>query len=117
MADYRKLKVWEESFILAGDSFELAKKARREGGRDMEDQMKRSALSIPTNIAEGSGRRSRKDFARFLEYSLASSCELESQLSLARKINAVPYAETEVALQKIEAVRKMLTSLIDKLQA
>ena len=115
MSDYRKLRVWPKAFALAKIVYKLAIRARNEGHADLADQMKGSAGSIPSNIAEGSGHRSRKEFARFLSYSIASSCELESQLEFARDIRVISYAEWNKTTDRTTEVRKMLRGLVKKL--
>ncbi len=78
-------------------------------------QMQRSAVSIPSNIAEGSAKSSNKDFSRFLEMSIGSSFELETQLILATKLN---YLESEVSLStqsKINELQKMIIGFKNKL--
>jgi four helix bundle protein len=78
-------------------------------------QATRSAVSIPSNIAEGSSRSSEKDYNRFLEISLGSSFELETQLLVAKAVN---YGDLELInsiLGKIDEEQKMLTAFIKKL--
>ena len=113
MGDYRKLRVSAKAAALAEMIYKLAKFIRRAGEPELASQMKRAALSVSNNIAEGSGHRSRKEFARFLDISIASSCELEDQVNLARRIRTLPYSEATKALERIEEVRKMLTGLRD----
>lgn len=78
-------------------------------------QMQRSAVSIPSNIAEGSAKSSNKDFARFLEISIGSSFELETQLILASKLN---YVDSEISIStqnKINELQKMIIGFKNKL--
>lgn len=78
-------------------------------------QMQRSAVSIPSNIAEGSAKSSNKDFARFLEMSIGSSFELETQLILASKLN---YVDSEISIStqnKINELQKMIIGFKNKL--
>ena len=114
MADYRKLRVWERSAKLAVNVFHIAAQARKAEHVGLSDQMKESAESIGSNIAEGSGHTSRKEFARYLMYSIASSCELENQINLATKVHVITWSEKAPLDQEIEAVRKMLTRLREK---
>ena len=77
--------------------------------------MQRAAVSIPTNIAEGSAKTSNKDFARFLEISIGSSFELETQLILASKLN---YVDSEISIStqnKINELQKMIIGFKNKL--
>jgi len=111
MADYRKLHVWERSVKLAVTVFELAAKIREAGREGLADQMERSSESIGSNIAEGSGFDSRKQFSRYLTYSIASSCELENQIKLAYDIHLIEWKERDPLGKEIAAVRRMLTRL------
>ena len=77
------------------------------------DQMRRAAVSIPSNIAEGRQRRSRKDFAQFLRIADGSAAELETQLLLAARLCGV--RETEHALSLLGEVQKMLGAMLIKL--
>ena len=115
MADYRKLRVWERSVKLAVRVFDIADRIRMAGHVDLSDQMKGSAESIGSNIAEGSGHTSRKEFARYLTYSIASSCELENQINLAAEVHVMTFREKGPLDQEIEGVRKMLTRLRDRI--
>ena len=116
MADFRKLRVWDKADSLAMVAYDLAAITKSAGHPDLADQIKRSAGSIPFNIAEGSGHRSRREFARFLGYSIASSCELENQLAFARNVRAISYADCATTSEKIIEVRKMLRGLVKKLE-
>ena len=117
MADYRKLRVWGKAEAIAGKVYALWGPIRQAGHCELADQMKRSAGSIPNNIAEGSGHRSRKEYARYVNYSIASTCELENQISFARKIQAIAYSEGTKTLEEPSVIRKMLTGLLKKLTA
>ena len=115
MADYRKLRVSEKANSLAETIYNLAKILKRAGEPELASQMKRAAISISDNVAEGSGHRSRKEFARFLDISIASSCELENQVNFARRIKVLAYSDATKTLERIEELRKMLTGLRDKI--
>lgn len=78
------------------------------------DQIVRSSISIPSNIAEGSSRNSRKDFKRFLQISLGSSFELETQLLLLQHTAILSQNEVTEALGLNEEVQKMLQTLLKK---
>ena len=78
-------------------------------------QMKRSSSSIPTNIAEGCGRNTDKDFARFLIIAFGSANELEYQFILSKDLKLIDLETSEKLLFQIEEIKKMLNSLISKL--
>lgn len=115
MADYRKLRVWERSAKLAVEIFAVADNAKAAGHLRLSEQMKGSAESISSNIAEGSGHESRKEFARYLTYAIASSCELENQLKLSYDIRLLDWKQNATLSEEVAAVRKMLRRLREKL--
>src|SRR5689334_22654421 len=111
MQDFRKLKVWEKSHQLTLDVYGATDRFPREELFGLTQQMRRSASSIPTNIAEGCGRGSSADLARFLQIAMGSACELEYQLILARDRNYVP-PERHVELESgLLEVKRMLATL------
>jgi four helix bundle protein len=79
--------------------------------------MKRSSSSIPTNIAEGCGRNSDKDFCRFLYIAFGSANELEYQIFLSIELSFLENENGQILLKQIEEVKKMLNGLITKLNA
>ena len=117
MKDYRKLLVWQKAHQLTLDGYKILKGLPKEEMFGLTIQMKRSATSIPTNIAEGCGRNTDKDFRRFLTIAFGSSNELEYQTILSEDLNFVEKKESEKILTQIAEVKKMLSSLISKLTA
>ena len=116
MQDYRNILVWQKSHELAIHTYALPPYLLKPEAWPLRDQMLRAAISIPSNIAEGAGRGSNPDFARFCLHSMGSCNELESQLLLARDLKFVP-AEIHARLgNDISEVRKMLTRFIEALR-
>ncbi|MFL5464449.1 MAG: four helix bundle protein, partial [Gemmatimonadaceae bacterium] len=89
MSDFRKLKVWGKSHALALNAISVAKKIRGSESSALRMQMIRAAMSIPTNIVEGSGQESSKEFGRFLSIAIKSSSELEYHLVLAADLQVI----------------------------
>jgi four helix bundle protein len=87
MGDFRKLKVWEKAHELALEIYRVTAAFPPEERFGLTSQLRLSAASVPTNLAEGSGRNSQKELARFCRISLGSANELESQLILARDLH------------------------------
>ncbi len=77
-------------------------------------QIRRSAVSIPSNIAEGAGRRSDKEYLQFLNYALGSASELDTQLILAKRLN---YGETDEILNSLQIIQSKLIKLIQYLKS
>ena len=117
MQDFKKLSVWAKSHQLTLRIYDETDRFPREELFGLSQQMRRSSSSIPTNIAEGCGRGSDADFARFLQMAMGSACELEYQLILvcARKyITDEVHASLESDLLE---VKRMLTALLMKVRS
>lgn len=76
--------------------------------------MFRSAVSVPSNIAEGGGRKSNKEFVQFLSSAYASLCELETQVLISAKLEIIAQPDTKSISQEIEEIQKMIYALINK---
>lgn len=100
---------------LAVDVYEIMKSMPREELYALTDQIKRSAVSIPSNIAEGAGRNTDADFARFLDISNGSSNELETQLILANRLGFLSTNQVESVYPDIQRIQKMNFNLLKKL--
>ena len=114
MQDFRKLKVWERSHDLTLRVYELTAQFPREEIYGLTSQIRRACASIPTNIAEGCGRESPADFARFLQIAMGSASETEYLIQLSHDLkyfNAHQYVELT---DEIVRIKKMLTALLRK---
>jgi four helix bundle protein len=105
---HKDLDVWRKSMNLAKSVYSLTTAFPREEIYGSVTQMRRAAISIPSNIAEGAARDSNKEFIRFLYISLGSLAELETQLLLSRDLG---FAEGSEIDSDIERIRKMLFGL------
>jgi four helix bundle protein len=112
MQDFRKLKVWQSSMHLARGCYAITESFPRSELFGLTSQLRRSAVSIPSNIAEGCGRGSKREFARYLRIAYGSACELGTQLELAQQIPVGRSRELTELLIQVEDVRRMLTSFI-----
>ena len=108
---YQKLDVWKKSMDLAERVYSLSQKLPNEERYSLGDQMRRAAVSIPSNIAEGKARGD-KEFVRFLKIANGSRMELETQLLLCKRLKYLPDSEAEPALNALDEIGKMLISLI-----
>ncbi|KAA3614618.1 MAG: four helix bundle protein [Calditrichaeota bacterium] len=86
MTNFRNLKIWQRGMKLVTTVYNLASHLPKDERYALRSQITRSAVSIPSNIAEGCSRNSRKDFVRFLEIALGSAFELETQLLIIAKL-------------------------------
>ena len=116
MRDYKKYLVWQKSHQLTLEIYRLTRSFPKEEMFALTSQMKRSSSSIPTNIAEGCGRSSDKDFCRFLYISYGSANELEYQIILSIDLQFVKVEDAENLLSQIEEIKKMLNGLIMKVR-
>ena len=117
IVSYRDLKVWQEAMALAEAAYGLVAKLPRIGGTGLADQMWRSAISVPANIAEGYGRESAKSYVQFLKIARGSLNELETQILLAQRIRLLDVSQAEPLLSNIERISKMLNALIRSIRA
>ena len=109
--DFKDLIVWQKSMTLASEIYQLAKKLPKEELFALSNQMRRAAISIPSNIAEGQGRNSSKEYIQFLAIAKGSKAELETQLLLCVRINYLENADIESAISLINEIGKMLNAL------
>jgi four helix bundle protein len=117
MKDFRQLKVWEKSHQLALAIYKVTAKFPKEELYGLTSQVRRASMSIPTNIAEGCGRNTDADFARFLQMAMGSASETEYQLILARDLEFLPNDEYEKLHNDVEEVKRMLASLLKTIRA
>ena len=112
---FRDLVVWQRSMQLAVTVYDLTKHFPREEIYGLTSQLRRSAVSIPSNIAEGQGRANPAEFRQFVSIARGSNCELQTQLELALALKLGDPASINSAQQLSEEVRKMLYGLISSL--
>lgn len=115
MHNYKQLKVWEKSIDLVVSIYEATAQFPKEEKYGLTSQMRRSAVSIPSNIAEGAGRNSDKEFCHFLSNAHGSSYELETQTVVSEKLSLLSKELSNDICAKISEVQKMNYSLQLKL--
>ena len=111
MAGYRDLKVWQVAMQLATEVYRLSAEFPKHETYGLASQIQRSAVSVTSNIAEGHGRNSNKEFHHFLGIALGSLSELETQLILAQKLGYLTEEIISPALQVSSEIGKMLKGL------
>ena len=114
---FRELNVWQHSMRLAKAVYQLTVKFPREERFGLSAQLQRAAVSIPSNIAEGNARQSRRDYARFVSMASGSVAELQTQLMLANDLELADALSVEDCLATCEQVSKMLYRLQQALLA
>jgi four helix bundle protein len=115
MQDFRKLDVWTKAHTLAKSVYQVAGKMRGWQNATLRDQLFRAALSVPTNIVEGRGHKSDREFARFLRIALASAMEVEYLIFFASDIEAITPTDFQALDAQVVKVKRMLTGLIKRL--
>ena len=116
MKSYRELIVWQKGVELSVSIYALTQSFPKEETFGLSLQIRRSAISIPSNIAEGFGRSSQTDFARFLKIASGSLYELQTQLEICRRIKYISDEQFEELWDLSIEIEKMLSSLISKIQ-
>lgn len=111
MKDFKHLKIWQKGINLVVDIYKTSQNFPSEELYGLTAQIRRSAVSKPSNIAEGSGRNSDKDFSRFLDISLGSSFELETQIIIAHKLSFIYDEKFNELTHDVQEEQKMITGL------
>jgi four helix bundle protein len=111
VSDYKKLSVWRKAHALALNVHRVAVRLKGSDYASLRSQLMSASMSIPTNIVEGTGQESGKDFGRFIRYALNSSSELEYHVTVARDIQAIDATDFDSLTAQTIEVRKMLHGL------
>ena len=114
---YTDLIVWQRAMELVVEIYDIVRKLPKEEIYALSDQMRRSAISIPSNIAEGQARNTTREFVSFLSIAKGSDAELHTQLLICDKLGYLTQEDIDTALKLTEEVGKMLVSLIQTLKA
>jgi four helix bundle protein len=112
MKTHKDLNVWQESIALVTIIYEKTKSFPKDELFSLTSQIRRSAISIPSNIAEGAARESNKEYLRFLYISQGSISELDTQLFIACNLTFLSKEDYTVIAEKLISIRKMLAGLI-----
>ena len=112
---YRDLQVWQKGVQLASLVYQTSRAVPKDEQFGLISQMRRAAVSVPSNIAEGYGRRSRADYVRFLNVAMGSLFELQTQAEIAANLGYFNDAESQPLVADAREVERMLSALIRKL--
>jgi four helix bundle protein len=116
MRNFRKLTIWTQGIELAVKAYGLSKQLPKEELYGLRSQITRAVVSIPSNIAEGCSRSSEKDFKRFLEISLGSAFELETDLVIVQKLGLIDASQVQQFLSDLHIEQKQINSLITRIK-
>jgi four helix bundle protein len=117
VTDFKKLKVWQKAHVMALDAHRVAGQIREAKNASLKSQVTRAAMSVPTNIVEGCGQQSTREYSRFLRIALNSTSELEYHLLAARDLGAVRASDSLTLTSQVVEVRKMLYGLLRYLKS
>lgn len=115
MEPFKRLRVWRKAHALAINTHRVATGMRSSVGSSLRSQMVRAAMSIPTNIVEGRGQKSEREFARFLRIALNSGSELQYHLIVASELRMISERDYTSLSGQVTEVRKMIHGLLSRL--
>ena len=115
MQDFHELKVWQKSHVLTREVYSATRTFPREERYGLTSQMRRASVSVAANIAEGCGRSTGADFARFLHMALGSASELEYYVLLANDLDVLDSSYHRGLTNQITEIKRMLTALARRL--
>jgi four helix bundle protein len=116
LKNYKDLKVWQKSYQLCLEIYRITAKFPKDERYGLTSQIRRAAVSIPSNIAEGYGRKTTLDYVRMLYISYGSVCELETQILLAGDLDFIEKGEMNQVENNIAEIERMLKALIKSLE-
>jgi four helix bundle protein len=117
MKSHKDLKVWQNSIELVSEVYAITKNFPKDELFGLVSQIRRAAISIPSNIAEGSARNHKNEFIQFLYISLGSCSELETQLIISMNLGFIKEHTLNELLEKIKSIRNMLIGLIKSVKS
>ena len=116
LRNYKELKVWQKSYRLCLEIYKITKRFPKEERYGLTSQIRRSAVSVPSNIAEGYGRKTTPEYIRFLYIAYGSNCEMETQILLSGDLGYIETDKLEILQVGIGEVERMLKALINSLE-
>ena len=118
MKTHKDLDVWKKAIVLAKSVYDLTKDLPKEETYSLSDQMKRSAISIASNIAEGAARQTNKEFIQFLYIALGAASELDTQIEICKEIsfNKIKHESLEALQYELNNISKMIYGLINSIK-
>ncbi|MEL0456287.1 four helix bundle protein [Flavobacteriaceae bacterium SZ-1-7] len=116
MHRFKELEIWKRSRLFCSEIYLISSKFPESEKFGLTNQLRRASVSIPSNIAEGSSRASNKDFSRFLEITLGSAYEIETQLMIAYDLKFISKEELDKCLSELEEIIKMISKFKSNLK-
>ena len=116
MRDFRELRIWKDGIDRVVDVYELTKQFPKEEEYGLKSQIKRAAVSVPSNIAEGCSRVSQREFRHFLEISLGSSFEVETDIVVAQRLAFISHLEETRLTHSFHSLQRGINALISNIK-
>lgn len=116
MRDFRQLNVWEEAHKLTLEIYKMTKEFPKEELFGLTSQMRRASISIASNIAEGCGRGSNKEYAQFIQIALGSAYEIDYQLLLAKDLGYINAEKYDGLNERADKTKRQLAALLKKIR-
>ncbi|MFH1867547.1 MAG: four helix bundle protein [Candidatus Omnitrophota bacterium] len=113
---FKDLKIWQKGIEIVKDIYKITKDFPKDELYGLTSQMRRCAVSVPSNIAEGFKRYHDKEYRQFLYIALGSSAELETQLIISNELKYINNKESEEIYEKVDHLSRMIMALIQKLK-
>lgn len=113
--NFKELKIWQKGIEIVKEVYVLTRLFPKEELYGLTSQMRRAAVSIPSNIAEGFKRNHNKEFQQFLHISLGSAAELETQFIIAKELRFIDDGRTDLIFEKLDHLSKMISALLNKM--
>ena len=115
--NFRELQIWKVGIDIAVNTYQYCLSFPKEELFGLSSQMKKAAVSIPSNIAEGCGRGTDAQLVHFLDISLGSACELETQVIIAQKLRYIPLIEADNWIEELHSEQRRIRAFRDKIDA
>lgn len=116
MRNYRDLQVWSKAYALALELYKISRTFPKDELYGLTSQLRRAAISIGANLAEGCGRRGNSEMARFVKIALGSASELDHHLLMSRDLGFMKSEDYQRCAKELTFVRKMLSALLDTIE-
>ena len=116
MRNFRNYDVWTDGVDFCVQVYKMTEQFPKKETYALSDQLQRAAVSIPSNVAEGCSRRSEKEFGRFLEISLGSAYEVETQMEIAARLGYVTRDQYDKSIESVQSIEKRLSSVINNIK-
>lgn len=116
LKNYKELKVWQKAYKLCLEVYRVSSGFPKDERFGLTSQIRKSAVSVPSNIAEGYGRKTKPDYIKFLYIAYGSICELETQIMLSGDLNYIDKAFFNETMKATNEVERMLKALMNSLE-